>query len=151
MMRHIVLDSSPLGLLTNPASNAEVIAINQWSFECIKAGYQIYIPEVIDYEHRRELVRAGKSKSIELLDSLKDIFFYLPITTSVMLQAADLWAHVRHHGLPTSDPTKLDIDVILCAQSLDLIVPADSLVVATSNVSHISRFVAAEFWSNIMP
>ena len=66
-----------------------------------------------------------------------------------MLLAADLWASSRQSGLPTGDPKKLDIDVILAAQALTLGIPASEVIVATSNVSHISRFVPADLWNNI--
>lgn len=61
----------------------------------------------------------------------------------------DLWAQARRKGIPTGDPKKLDIDVILAAQALTLMVPASEIVVATSNVAHLSRFVAADEWRNI--
>jgi len=71
MSRHILLDSSPMGLLSNPARTADVIAITQWSVSCIAAGHFLYVPEVIDYELRRELLRAGKNKGVARLDSFK--------------------------------------------------------------------------------
>ncbi len=151
MTKHIVLDSSPLGLLSNPNATAAFLAVSQWSRDCIIAGHQLYIPEVIDYELRRELLRAGKTRGIAKLDSLKSLFNYLPITTTAMLLAADLWAMARRTGIPTGDPKKLDVDVILAAQALTLSVPAGDLIVATSNVSHISRFVYAELWTKITP
>ena len=69
-MRHILLDSSPLGLLSSPASSTQVAAITNWSVSCLSAGHRLYVPEVIDYEVRRELVRAGKSAGIARLDAL---------------------------------------------------------------------------------
>ncbi len=111
-------------LLSNPNANADVLAISQWSRDCIAAGHQLYLPEVIDYELRRELVRAGKTKSLAKLDSLKSGFNFLPITSPAMLRAADLWAYARRQA---------------------------AIIVATSNVSHISRFVAADLWNNIAP
>ena len=104
---------------------------------------------MIDYELRRELVRAGKTNGIAKLDSLKSVFNYLPITTPAMLRAADLWAYARRQGISTGDPKKLDIDVILCAQALTMAVPAAVVIVATSNVRHIARFVSADLWTNI--
>ncbi len=150
MTRHIVLDSSPLGLLSNPFASPDVLAISQWSRDCIAAGHQFYIPEVIDYELRRELLRAGKTKGIAKLDSLKSVFTYLPLDTAAMLRAADLWAYARQHGISTGAPKKLDIDVILCAQAPTMPVPA-VVIVATFNVSHIARFVSADLWTNIAP
>jgi predicted nucleic acid-binding protein len=151
MSRHILLDSSPLGLLSNPANTADVIAITRWSVACLAAGHHLYVPEVIDYELRRELLRAGKTKSIAKLDSFKTTLLYLPIMTAAMLRAADLWAMARRTGVPTGDPKKLDVDVILAAQALTLAVPTADLVVATSNVSHLSRFVNADVWTKITP
>lgn len=150
-MKHIVLDSGPLGTLSNPNATAEVISLGRWSYDCIAAGHKLYIPEVIDYELRRELIRARKPNGITKLDGLKATFEYLPITSLAMSRAADLWAFFRQTGIPTSAPDHLDIDVILSAQALTLPEPLADIVVATSNVRHISRFVAAEVWSKISP
>ncbi len=149
MTRHILLDSTPLGILTKPQRSTQVQPITQWTTSCLAAGHRIYVPEVIDYELRRELIRAGKTTSIARLDRLKGQFRYLPITTAAMLLAAELWAHSRSSGQPTGNPLKLDIDVILAAQALTLTVPESEIVVATDSVGHLSRFVAAETWSNI--
>ena len=56
MSRHILLDSSPLGLLSNPANTADVIAITRWSVACIATGNHLYVPEVIDYEAGKRLL-----------------------------------------------------------------------------------------------
>jgi len=148
--RHILLDSYPLSLAATPARTPETVAITDWTTACLAAGHKIYIPEVIDYELRRELLRAGKVRSVKKLDGLKAIFRFLPITSAAMLLAADLWATSRQSGLPTGDPKKLDIDAILAAQALTLGVPTSDLAVATSNVKHLSRFVPTDLWSNIM-
>lgn len=151
LMLHILLDSHPLGLASAPARNAEAIAFDNWTTACLDAGHKIYIPEVIDYELRRELLRAGKTNSVRKLDGLKAILRFLPISSPAMLLAATLWSQSRQSGLPTGDPKKLDIDVILAAQALTLGVPAGDLIVATSNVSHLARFVPADFWNSIKP
>jgi predicted nucleic acid-binding protein len=49
---------------------------------------------------------------------LKSEIIYLPITTEVMLKAAQLWAQVRQQGKPTADNKALDGDVILAAQAI---------------------------------
>jgi len=150
-MRHILLDSYPLGLASKPVRSPDVIAITNWITVILAAGHQIYIPEVIDYEIRRELLRAVKNNGIKKLDGLKSILNFLPINSSTMLVAAELWAKSRQSGLATGDPKKLDIDVILAAQALTLGVPTSELIIATSNVSHISRFIFADEWQNIKP
>lgn len=68
-----------------------------------------------------------------------------------MQRAADLWAQARRAGLTTGDPKKLDIAVILAAQGLTLGVSPSTAIVATSNVSHLTRFLPADNWSNITP
>ena len=120
----------------------------------IAAGHTFYIPEVIDYEIRRELIRAGKTQSIANLDTLKTTATYVKITTQAMLRAADLWATSRNAGLPTGDPKKLDIDVILAAQTLIVAessgMPLTDFVIATANIGHLSRFgVAAGEWQSV--
>ncbi len=150
-MLHILLDSYPLGLVSMPIPSTAAAPVGNWTADCLAAGHKIYIPEVIDYELRRELLRARKASSVSKLNGLKAVFQFLPISSPAMLLAADLWSQSRQSGLATGDPKKLDIDVILAAQALTLGVPASELVVATSNVGHISRFVNADLWSNIKP
>jgi hypothetical protein len=43
------------------------------------------------------------------------------------------------------------VDVILVAQALSLSVPTDDIVVATTNVGHLSRFLDARRWTEIHP
>ncbi|HVK04496.1 MAG TPA: PIN domain-containing protein [Armatimonadaceae bacterium] len=154
-MKAIFLDSHPLSLLCNPDLNSQVVAVTRWAAAMVAAGHRIHVPEVIDYELRRELLRAGKADSVVLLESLKARFYYVPITTGAMLRAAEMWAQARNAGLPTGDPKKLDIDVILAAQALTEaeargIAPAD-VVIATSNVAHLARFVNSAVWADITP
>jgi len=151
-MKHIFLDSYPLGLLSKPVKSADVIEITDWTKSCLASGHKLYVPEVIDYELRRELLRAEKTEGLDRLDGLQTIFRYLPITTSAMILAAKLWAQMRRGGTPTGDPKKLDVDVILAAQALTVhIEEEDEIVVATVNVSHLSRMVAADLWTDIKP
>jgi predicted nucleic acid-binding protein len=147
-MLHILLDSYPLGALSHPKPDVGIV---KWAAACRNAGHEIYVPEVIDYEVRRELLRANKHKGVANLDALKAAFMFLPITTPAMLFAATLWSQARQGGLPTGDPKKLDIDVILAAQALTLGIPNSDLIVATSNAAHISRFVSAALWTDITP
>jgi predicted nucleic acid-binding protein len=147
--RVILLDTGPLGLVTNPKLSAQSIACAQWLQTHITSGNRAIIPEIADYEVRRELLRANKTKGIARLDDLAKILEYLPITTITMRQAAQLWAQARQQGQPTAGDNTIDGDMILTAQAMTL--SASDIVIATTNVGHLSRFVAAELWQNITP
>jgi predicted nucleic acid-binding protein len=140
-----MLDSSPLSLLCHPNPTAAgVIEINLWLQSLLAAGAEIFIPEIADYEVRRELLRAGKQKSLRRLGLLIGTLHYVPISTAHMNRAAELWAGARNRGIPTAPPEALDGDVILAAQA-----ESTAAVVATANVTHLSRFVSAKHWRDI--
>ncbi|NER20842.1 MAG: type II toxin-antitoxin system VapC family toxin [Symploca sp. SIO1C2] len=105
------------------------------------------IPEIADYEVRRELLRANKKKGLTRLDGLSQLLEYLPITTASMRKAAELWAQARQQGQPTAGDKTIDSDMILIAQAMMLGV--SDVVIATTNVGHLSRFIAADLWQNI--
>lgn len=147
MNRVILLDTGPLGLVTNPKLSTESVACAQWLQAHITVGNRLLIPEIADYEVRRELLRANKIKGIARLDALAMFIEYLPITTLVMRQAAELWAQARQQGQPTASDKTIDGDMILVAQAMTLTIP--NVVIATTNVGHLSRFISAQLWQNI--
>src|SRR5947207_3276599 len=116
----ILLDAGPLGMVTNPKASFENYECTQWMTSVVAKGIQILVPEITDYEIRRELLRAKKTQGIARLDALKTTAGYLPITTQVMLKAAEFWAQARQIGKPTANDTALDGDVILSAQAAEL-------------------------------
>ena len=61
-----------------------------------------------------------------------------------MILAASLWAIVRQTGRPTASPDSLDVDCILAAQALDAASIGDRVIVATSNVVHLSRLAGID-------
>ena len=148
MSRVIILDAGPLGLVTNPKLSPESEACTQWLQTHITSGSRVIIPEIADYEVRRELLRASKTKGISRLDDLAKWIEYLPITTVAMRQAAKLWAEARQQGQPTAGDKTIDGDMILVAQAITLGV--QDIVIATTNVGHLSRFITAELWQNIV-
>ena len=148
-MKALVLDSGPLGLLSNPSIKPEVFRIHDWVENASSMGWTVFIPEIADYEIRRELLLIGKTKSIERLDSLRSKATYLPITTETMRLAAELWATSRRIGKPLADRHALDGDVIVTAQVK--LLDADQALVATSNVGHLNQFVDAREWQEIVP
>jgi predicted nucleic acid-binding protein len=145
----VLLDSAPLGLLTAPPRRTAARTCSAWLAGLIAARHRIIVPEITDYELRRELLREGKSASIQRLDALAQATEYLPITTAAMRLAAELWAQARRQGQPTAGDNTIDADMILAAQALTLNVA--TVVIATTNVGHLSRFVPAELWQNISP
>jgi predicted nucleic acid-binding protein len=144
----VVLDAGPLGLLTNPNNNPQAVACRAWLGDLRTAGWRVIVPEISDYELRRELIRIQSHAALANLDGFGAQLEYLPLTTSAMRLAADLWAQVRNSGLPTASDPALDGDVILAAQALQLNTP---VIVATANPGHLSRLVNADLWSNINP
>lgn len=147
----IVLDSGPLGLLSNPTTTGPGQQAQDWARARISAGDQIIVPEISDYEVRRELIRAGKAQGIARLDELCVGLAYHPLTTSTMRDAAHLWAEARNGGYPTAHQAALDGDVILAAQARDLAIGShgERVVVATTNVTHLERYVDAEHWTSL--
>ena len=114
----ILLDAGPLGLITNPRASQEARECNQWLEALALKEIQVKIPEIADYEVRRELLRADKFKGIERLNDLQRYLDYVPLTTQTILKAAQFWAQVRKQGRPTADDKALDGDVILAAQCI---------------------------------
>ncbi|MGD1927731.1 MAG: PIN domain-containing protein [Leptolyngbyaceae cyanobacterium] len=147
--REIVLDTGPIGLVTNPKLSSQSVDCNQWLQAHLKAGNRVVVPEIADYEVRRELLRANKKKGLARLDSFCQRLEYLPITTAAIRQAAELWAQARQQGQPTAGDKTIDGDMTLIAQAKTLEVPY--VVVATTNVGYLSRFIAADLWQNIFP
>ncbi len=146
MERIVFLDSGPLGILAHPRPNPDIIA---WLHGLLNRGVLVAMPEIADYEVRRELVRSRKTKSIHRLNELKTLVLYIPITTAAMLMAAELWALARVQGKPTAHHHALDGDAILAGQALTFDANGKQLVVATDNVSHLHRFVTAQPWQTI--
>jgi predicted nucleic acid-binding protein len=145
----ILLDSTPVGLITNPKATPQAIECQQWLSSLLDRQYHVVLPEIIDYEVRRELLRANKINSIRRLDILKSELTYLPITTEVMLKAAEMWAQIRQQGKPTANNQALDGDVILAAQALLLARQEFSYMIATSNTKHLLLFAEAKDWREI--
>jgi len=143
----ILLDAGPVGLVTNPKRSSQSLACAQWLQLVVGSGTRVILPEIADYEVRRELLRANKMKGIANLDALADLLEYLPLTTTAMRQAALFWAQARQQGQPTANDKTIDSDMILAGQAISLEVP--SVVIAITNVGHLARFASAALWQDI--
>lgn len=144
----IVLASGPLGLMTNPNPAPQNIACAGWLKSLLSAGARVVIPEIVDYEIRRELLRANKQRGLRSLDMLCRTLDFCSLNAQSMRLAARLWADARQMGQPTANDDTIDIDVILAAQALCLGV---DFVIATTNVKHLQQFAASELWTMILP
>jgi predicted nucleic acid-binding protein len=157
MSRTIFLDTGPLGVLTNPKKPPDTLDALRWAANHIRAGNQLMVPSIADYEVRRELERLKGATGIASLDAWNSIPTdrYVSLTDSALRLASKLWAQARNAGTPTADPKELDCDVLIAAQALDYQathgLTARDVIVATSNVGHLSQFLAADLWRNITP
>lgn len=107
------------------------------------------IPEIVDYELQRELLRADKIGGLARLNALEALLAYSPITTPIMLKAAEFWASARKLGKKAAADASLDADMILAAQASVLARDGDEPVIATTNVRHLDLFVRARVWREI--
>jgi predicted nucleic acid-binding protein len=140
-----------LGLLTNPKHSPETEECNLWVRSLLAQRAHICVPEIADYELRRELLRGNKKKGLKRLDDFEKLVNYVPLSTAVMRKAAELWAHARQQGRPTADNKALDGDMILTAQALVFASSEDDVIIATTNVGHLSLFAKAAHWKDIHP
>ncbi len=151
----VFIDSGVLGILANPNKNGEVSDCEQWLYRLLSQGIYICSSDLCDYEVRRNLILETNKKphlnSIKNLDELKELITFLPVSPSLLTQAASLWAETRVRGMPTSDDKTLDVDIIICThwQMLKEEFPNRYIVIATTNVKHLSRFAQALSWREI--
>jgi len=145
----VLLDAGPLGLLAYSRALPAATRCRQWLSSLGASGTRVIVPEITDFEVRRELLRAGLMRGIIRLDALKAGAEYAPLTTETMMRTAEFWADARRQGRPTAGPHELDCDVTLAAQATLVARPGEHVVVATTNVGHLARFVDARDWRNI--
>src|SRR5437899_7476422 len=107
-------------MITNPKSSPETASCKLWFARLSTRDVEIVIPEIADYEVRRELIRSQRTKGLSRLDWLKATFSYAPITTEIMLRAARFGAVSRSMGRPATDDSALDADMILASQAVAL-------------------------------
>jgi predicted nucleic acid-binding protein len=147
----VLLDTGPLGMVTHPNGSDTTRAAATWLRDLVKAGIDVRIPEIADYELRRELIRAKKLRSIKRLDELEAGLIFQALSTSVMRRAAQIWADARNQGQPTASEEALDGDVILAAQAKLLEETGLRVTIATTNIGHLSRFANALPWAQCLP
>ena len=73
----ILLDAGPLGLISNPKAMEVANECRGWMREQIARGVRFCLPEIVDYEIRRELLRGNKVRGLARLDLLNGSIWYL--------------------------------------------------------------------------
>ena len=150
----ILLDSGILGQLTSPNLDWDTDPLKKW-FDISLIRTNVVSSKICDYEIRRGLLLAQKqgltAEGLSLLDDLCKFVEFLPVTETILDLAADIWATARMAGQPTAGERNLDADMIICATWQDLATryPGQEVVIATTNVRHLSRFATAVRWKDL--
>ena len=145
MSNTVVLDARPLSQICHPRKWEE---ISDWFLKVIASGHRIVIPEITDYEVRRLLVKRGATRQLEELDGNVDDFYYAPLSTELMREAAQIWAEAENSGHRFGHPKTLNADAILVAQTQAM---GEDVTVITKNVRPLAPFVEAVWWTDFAP
>lgn len=149
MPQPLLLDSGILSCVVRPE-----VADNRSVAEAIlrvleDPRYEVFVPEIIDYELRRKLLHLGHHRhharrwaqeALTLLDEVVSVG-YLPLTTETMRMAATLWAQTRAKGELRGPEESLDVDIILAAQARQV-----EGHVVTANEKHFRDLVGVFDW-----
>ena len=153
----VFLDSGVLGILCSSENTLTVSRCQEWFYQLLARGIYVTSSYLCDYEVRRSLQlnqfkNPIATESLENLDEMLSLIEFLPVTPNVLNLSSYLWAEIRYQGRPTAEIKNIDIDVIIGAscQLLQQEYPGQRLVVATTNVKHLSRFIEAKTWSEII-
>lgn len=152
MAEFVLLDSGPLGLACGRPGSPPPDRCRRWIDDLLARGVAVIVPEIADYEVRRELTRVGAYPSLQRLDQLvaPGRLLYAPVTTAEWRQATVFWADARTRGVPTASRDALDGDVILAACATTIGQPGDVVIIATMNVGHLGRYCDARLWTSII-
>ncbi len=143
----IILDTFPTSS-TGKLSGKTLTLLDQcqqWIEACETAGHRILIPAISYYEALREMeMRRATGQIIRLKTFCLAKKRFIPLTTTHLELAAQLWGQTRRAGQPTADPQALDGDVILAAQAIALGFPPSQFIIATTNPGHIIRYAPCD-------
>lgn len=64
----VSLDAGPLGIAANPSVSGPTIEFGKWLESLAARGHSVGVPEIADYEVRRELLRARLTRAVARLD-----------------------------------------------------------------------------------
>ncbi len=152
----IFVDTGVLGLLSSPNDRKEVVNCKEWLYSLLSKGVNVVSSDICDYEVRRGTLLGVESRTKEQglnnLDDLHNLIDFFPVSPIILRYSAELWAETHRLGLPTAELDNIDVDVIIGAtcQLLQQEYPGQRLIVATTNVKHLSRFIEAQKWTEII-
>jgi hypothetical protein len=159
----VFLDTNVLGLLAKPTksfdeSSNESYRVQQWFYGLKSRSVRTVTSALCDYEFRRGLLEPS-AKANELAPGVIELeglfntgmLEFIPVSREDSILAAQMWVDAQADGRPTSDKKKIDIDVIISAQCLILQQerPGRKVIMATTNIKHISRYCEAANWQDI--
>jgi hypothetical protein len=86
MAEYVLLDSGPLSSACRNPGHPAAVQCQQWLNRLIARGVHVAVPEITDYEVRRELTRVGATASLNRLDALITVgrLNYVPVTTEAV-------------------------------------------------------------------
>ncbi len=90
MREFVLLDSGPLGNACRRPGTPGADQCRLWIDALMARGVEVVVPEIADYEVRRELTRINASGSLRRLDHLVTLggLSYQPISTGAWRHAA---------------------------------------------------------------
>jgi hypothetical protein len=155
----VFLDTNILGLICNKnISFDECQQCKKWFDTLFLRGVRIVTSDLCHYEVMRGLIgssiRSNEAapgiKSLELL-KVNGFLEFLPVSTEALDLAANLWARAFTSGQTTRDEKDIDIDIIISAQYQLLRdeFPGQQVIMATTNLKHLSIFCDAANWRDI--
>ena len=134
----VILDTGSLSLVAAPVGICLGDQSKAWFTALEDIGCRFYVPQMADYEVRRELIRAGKTESVVMLDEFiaTEPDRYRLLTAADVARAAGFWARLRNANRGGSPQEALDADLLIAAQAEALAEETrlQGVVVATSNV-----------------
>ena len=143
--RVVLLDTGPLGLVTNPKRSPTSMACAQWLQALVTANRRVIIPKLPTTNYAANCCGQTSSRvAARCSDTAPRV---PPDYNRGDAQAAEILVQARQLGQPTAGDNTLDGDMILAAQATTLGV--SNVVIATTNVGHLSRFAPAELWQSI--
>jgi predicted nucleic acid-binding protein len=150
----IIVDSGILGQLARPTLGQDSQFLKRW-FDRTLIRANVCSSKICDYEIRRGLLLAQKqglvAEGLTILDRLHQIIEFLPVDETILNIAADIWATARMGGQPTAGDRNLDADMIICAtwKYLKTYHPGQEVIIATTNIRHLSLFANAVTWEDL--